>query len=76
MRSGISAFINPTGEILERIEDENKNDVSVAGILVRDIPLSDQKTFYTKFGDLFAFITLGLSAILLGVALTRKDYEP
>ena len=74
--TGISAFISPYGEILEKIEDENKNDISIAGILVRDIPLSDKKTFYSRFGDLFSFIIIGLSAICIAVALTRKEYDP
>ena len=74
--TGISAFISPYGEILARIEDENNNDISVAGILVRDIPLSDKKTFYTRFGDIFAFLTIGISAICIIISLTRKEYAP
>ena len=70
--TGISAFISPSGEIIAKIQDENNNDISVAGILIRDIPLSDKKTFYTRFGDIFAFISIGISTICIIIALTRK----
>ena len=73
--TGISAFISPTGKILAKIEDEHKRDISVAGILVRDIPLSDKKTFYTRFGDIFSFINIGLSAIFVIIAMTKKEYD-
>lgn len=71
--TGISAFISPSGEILEKIQDENKNAISLSGVLVRDIPLSDKKTFYTRFGDIFAFITIVLSAVFITLALSRKE---
>ena len=72
--TGISAFISPSGEILDIIHDKNNNEIAVAGIIVRDIPLSDKKTFYTRFGDIFAFITIGLSVSFIALSIIRKEH--
>ena len=63
--TGVSAFINPDGKIVERIQDTNGKDLFVSGFLVRDVPLSNKKTFYTRYGDVFAYVLIGLT--LLGV---------
>ncbi len=46
--TGISGFISPVGKIYE------KSDIFVEAGLVHDLPILSQKTFYTKFGDIFA----------------------
>jgi apolipoprotein N-acyltransferase len=59
--TGFSAFISPRGEILSRTALFRK------GTLVRDIrPISNHLTFYTRFGDVFALFTCGVSLWLLG----------
>ena len=63
--TGVSAFINPDGKIVERIRDKNDKDIFVSGFLVRDVPLSNRKTFYTLYGDVFAHVLIGFT--LLGV---------
>lgn len=63
--TGISAFILPDGEIVERVRDSGKKDLFVKGWVVRDVPISEKKTFYTLFGDIFAFCNIGLVMILL-----------
>jgi apolipoprotein N-acyltransferase len=63
--TGVSAFIDPSGKIVERIQDKDGKDLFVSGFLVRDVPLSNKKTFYTLYGDVFAYILIGLA--LLGV---------
>jgi apolipoprotein N-acyltransferase len=61
--TGISCFINWDGEVIDRINDENGRDLFVSGYLVRNIPLSNTMTFYTKYGDIFAYVTIVLTIL-------------
>ncbi|MCD4742263.1 MAG: apolipoprotein N-acyltransferase [Desulfobacteraceae bacterium] len=47
--TGISGFVSPNGKIYE------KSEVFVEGSLVHDLPVLKIKSFYTIFGDVFAF---------------------
>lgn len=74
--TGISAFIGPDGRILEKVMDTDGKEIFVPGMLVRDIPLSKNKTFYTMHGDLFAWTMIGISAWLFAFSFMvrpRKD---
>jgi apolipoprotein N-acyltransferase len=72
--TGVSCIIHPNGEIVERIRDGNGKDLSVAGFLVRDIPLCNKKTFYTIYGDIFAYGAIGMGiGIILVSFLMRKE---
>lgn len=66
--TGISAFIGPDGRVLERVRDEDGKELFVEGILVRDIPLSKERTFYTMHGDLFAWAMIVASSLFLIVS--------
>ena len=70
--TGISCYISPTGEIVERIQDNNGNDIFVSGTLVRDVPLHNAKTFYTLHGDIFAFAAMAVVALLFIISLRAK----
>ncbi len=70
--TGISCFINPVGKVIGRIKDSNGKDIFVSGILVRDIPLSDKKTFYTVYGDIFAYAAIGTTALIIVISLLTK----
>jgi len=75
--TGVSAYISPNGEIVERIRDSTGDDLFVSGILVRDVPLHNAKTFYTMYGDIFAFVCIGLVVVSLIFALfTRRWHHP
>ena len=63
--TGISAFIGPDGKVLEEVVDDDGKVLFVEGILVRDIPLSTEKTFYTMHGDIFAWSMIAITAISL-----------
>lgn len=71
--TGVSAFIDPDGAIVARVADRQGNDVFVPGYLVRDVPLAQRKTFYTRYGDFFA-VTLAVAALLL-VALAPERWR-
>lgn len=59
--TGISGFISPAGEILEVVKDAKGQLLFVSGFLVRDVPLATDRTFYTMYGDLFAYLAIGLA---------------
>ncbi|MBI9074501.1 MAG: apolipoprotein N-acyltransferase [Desulfatibacillum sp.] len=57
--SGISGFVDPTGKILEPtelFEEAARNAV---------LPILNQTTIYTRYGDVFCFICMGLALMLL-----------
>ncbi|MFZ0449298.1 MAG: apolipoprotein N-acyltransferase [Desulfatiglandaceae bacterium] len=70
--TGFSAFISPRGEILSR------SDLFRKETLVEKIrPLSHGLTFYTRFGDVFALCTCGVSLWVLCwfIFSNRKRYK-
>ena len=46
--TGISAFVDPVGRILD------KTPLFEEAVRIRSLPVMDQETFYTHYGDLFA----------------------
>jgi apolipoprotein N-acyltransferase len=62
--TGISGFIDPSGKILGTVKDGNQ-DIFVKGYLTMDIPVLRQRTFYTLYGDIFAYLNLAMTSISL-----------
>ena len=60
--TGISAFINPKGEIEDVVRDERGESLFITGGLTRPIFTFQSPTFYKKFGYLFPIACLILSA--------------
>jgi len=70
--TGVSAFIDAKGRVLERVADAEGRELYVRGFLVRDVPLAQGTTFYTRYGDVFA-VGASLAALLaLGMAAWRR----
>jgi apolipoprotein N-acyltransferase len=72
--TGVTAFINPDGKIVERVRDNKGKDLFVSGFLVRDIPLTNQKTLYTIYGDIFAYVVIGISALMILVSILPRRF--
>jgi apolipoprotein N-acyltransferase len=70
--TGVSAFINPDGEIVDRVGNGSVKDLLISGTLVREVPLSNKKTFYTLYGDIFSYIGIGLVVLTFLGALFRQ----
>ncbi len=64
--TGITGFIDPRGKIIR------KGELFVEEAMTETIRLSKKKTFYTLYGDVFAWVCSGLSLLLLGYALSQK----
>jgi apolipoprotein N-acyltransferase len=65
--TGVSAFIDPKGKIVK------KGDIFTEEAMNGIIRIMKGKTFYTLYGDVFAWICSGFSMILLGYALLQKN---
>lgn len=57
--TGVSGFITMQGEDQQRLEWENR------GVLTADIRLNTEQTFYTKFGDYIARLSLLIAGLCL-----------
>jgi apolipoprotein N-acyltransferase len=66
--TGISAFIDANGSILQ--QTSLFTPTSITGIIFK----RSLKTFYTSYGDVFAFLCVGVSVLLLVSAILKKKY--
>ncbi|MGH2360684.1 MAG: apolipoprotein N-acyltransferase, partial [bacterium] len=70
--TGVSAFIEPTGRIADRVADVNGNDLFVSGFRIRNVPLSTSRTFYTLYGDMFARGVCVLTLVMVMASLVAR----
>jgi apolipoprotein N-acyltransferase len=68
--TGISCFIDPYGRITGRVQKDEK-DTLVEGYLTRPVYLSVERTFYTRYGDLFPYLCLMVSVVMIGASWWR-----
>lgn len=74
--TGVSALIDPFGRITKRLRGPDHKELFVEGVLIGDIVLSREKTFYTKHGDVFAFLQIAVSVVLLLAPLVTSGHKP
>lgn len=65
--TGVSAFVAPTGRITRWLP------LFERGILRSPLELRRRTTLYTRWGDWLAYGCLGLSALALGLTLSRRS---
>jgi apolipoprotein N-acyltransferase len=63
--TGISMIVDPYGNITHQLE------LNKSGVINANITISDRKTFYTKYGNLFSILNL-FSLILMGLFIIFK----
>jgi apolipoprotein N-acyltransferase len=81
--TGVSCIIDPQGRITKRVQDSQQRDVNIDGLIVGDIQVSSERTFYTKYGDWFVyalFISMLTICLLLIVVntfrcVTKNNHE-
>ena len=73
--TGVSCFIDPNGRIVDRVRTRGK-DIFVEGYLTRQIVATQEKTFYTRYGDVFVFINMLFVGCLVIVALKKPKNTP
>ena len=67
--TGVSCIIEQNGVISGMIRDQSGDDLFVPGVLVKDIPLLKQKTFYTLYGDVFSLVSVTAGIFFVAAAL-------
>ncbi len=70
--TGISCFIDPFGNIIQKVTDHRGYDLNVAGVVCGTIPLYMGPTFYTKYGDIFVFLCFALLGIYILIILIKS----
>jgi apolipoprotein N-acyltransferase len=63
--TGISAFITPSGEIVQRL------NLYQRAVLTDRVPLREGQTLYTRFGAWLAYLSLAVSGLTLAHAAAR-----
>ena len=66
---GLSLSIDPYGRVTGQVQEPGQGDLLPEGAFTRPILLSQQRTFYTWYGDLFAYLCIGMTALLLALAV-------
>lgn len=64
--TGISGFVDPVGNIMGQTELFHDT------VLSRDIPIYNELSIYTRFGDFFAVICSLISVFLIGLSFTKS----
>ena len=67
--TGISAIINPSGEIISKL------DLDSEGILDKKIELFVIKTFYKKHGEAFFYLSIFLIGLILVILYFKERQE-
>ncbi len=68
--TGVSCFIDPLGRITRYVQNDRQKKTFVDGYAVEQVELNTQKTFYTKFADVFTYLCFG--CILLAFRWKRE----
>jgi apolipoprotein N-acyltransferase len=63
--TGISGFIDPSGKVIEATR------IFKDAVITQKVPIIEMKTFYSKFGDVFAMACLGLSVLFILLRLLK-----
>jgi len=63
--TGLSCFIDPKGRITARIENRKREDIFIEGYATQTIKIEDEKSLYTKYGDIFAYLCTALFVIAI-----------
>jgi apolipoprotein N-acyltransferase len=65
--TGVSALVDPWGRIITTVSDGNGKKTFIEGTAWGSLPLNHEKTFYTKYGDVFTILCF--LCILLAVVI-------
>jgi apolipoprotein N-acyltransferase len=70
--TGLTAFVDPYGTIGKRLSSPDGRELFVEGVLVDEMSVVHDMTFYTRYGEVFAFLQLAICVLLLLAALFKN----
>jgi Apolipoprotein N-acyltransferase len=70
--TGISAFIDSRGRILDRVCGINNKQTFVSGYNTGELTLRNNISFYSRFGDIFALFCL-IVFVFAALSIKNKD---
>jgi apolipoprotein N-acyltransferase len=68
--TGVSALVDPWGRIIAVVVEGQGKETFIEGTAWGSLPLNDEKTFYTKYGDIFTYLCF--LCILMAAVLRKK----
>ena len=69
--TGFSGFIDPFGRTIAAVEDRRHKKTFISGVAYAQIPVVQEKTVYTKYGDIFTMLCL--LSILSAIIRRKKE---
>lgn len=63
--TGVSAFIDSVGRLYGGVRDEKGNKTYVSGFAIQPVALETQMSFYTRYGDVFAYLCCLMTVVSL-----------
>lgn len=73
--TGVSGFVDSRGRIISLLSDAKGKNTYVQGLLTHEMYGSDEKTFYTKYGDVFTYFCFGFILIEIMMCFYRRSQE-
>lgn len=67
--TGISSFVRSDGKVIRILTDEKGDFRKVSGVITEELLLDGRRSFYTRFGDIFAQCCLGAWGALVLLSL-------
>ncbi len=64
--TGVSMFIDKMGRVTKQ------SNIYTESVLIDKIYIENEKTFYTRFGDIFSYIITAVGTILMLISIIRK----
>jgi apolipoprotein N-acyltransferase len=74
--TGVSAIVDPNGRITTRVRDPKGRDVDVEALAVGSVPLTAERTFYTRHGDWFVYLLFALLTGFVAAGILSGRREP
>lgn len=68
--TGVSCFINPWGKIVQKVQNKQAQSLYVKDIATDEVGFNSVQTFYTKYGDVFAFVCF----LCILIAIIIKEF--
>jgi apolipoprotein N-acyltransferase len=71
--TGVSCIIDPYGRIVDRVKDQQGQDIFIRGVISGWVIPLESKTIYTRCGDGFAWVAIFGSVLFLSVSSVKTQ---